>query len=142
MIGFQRVSTAAPAARFIRSIADELTLHDCDAHQVARAPVALHEAPGARYVNCVPGVPEPVALEFHPGLVSGRFAVALDHNAVEASIASRVCVVGNESTREERLSVSWAAIFVCSSFGSVGFLSRRIFYESQANSLHQVPLAE
>ena len=64
-------------------------MHDGHAHQVARAPVALDEAPGAGHEDGVPAVPEVAALEAGAGLVAGRLAVALDHDAVEAGIAVR-----------------------------------------------------
>lgn len=66
---------------------NELTLHYGHTHQVSRAPIALNKTPGARHIDRIPRVPEPVALEFYPRLVSGRFAVALNNHTVEASVA-------------------------------------------------------
>ncbi len=54
--------------------------------KMSGAPVALDEAPGAGGVDGVPGVPEAVVFESDSRLVSGRLAVALDHDAVEAGI--------------------------------------------------------
>lgn len=65
---------------------EKLTLHYGHAHQVARAPIALNETPSTGHVDGIPRVPEPVALEFYPRLVSGRLAVAFDNNAMEAGV--------------------------------------------------------
>ena len=53
---------------------------------MSRAPVTLDKPPGPGYVDSVPGVPEPVVLKLDPGLVAGRFAVTLDHDAVETRV--------------------------------------------------------
>ena len=50
------------------------------------APVTLDEPPGPSHVDRVPGVSEPVVLKLDPGLVAGRLAVTLDHDAVETSV--------------------------------------------------------
>lgn len=56
--------------------------------EMARPPVALHEAPRARHVHGVPRVPEAVVFEPHAGLVARRLAVAFDHDAVEAGVTA------------------------------------------------------
>ena len=53
---------------------------------MSSSPVALHKAPGAGHIDGVPRVPEPVVLEADTGLVSRRFAVAFDDDAVQTSI--------------------------------------------------------
>lgn len=57
--------------------------------EVARAPVALHEAPRARHVHGVPRVAEAVVLEAHARLVAGRLGVALDHDAVQSGVRAQ-----------------------------------------------------
>lgn len=63
-----------------------LTLHHGHAHQVARAPVALDEAPSSGHKDGVPGVPKAAALKAESRLVAGRFAVTLDDHAVKARV--------------------------------------------------------
>jgi len=52
-------------------------------------PITLDEPPGPRHVHSVPRVPEPVILEFDPGLVSSRLAVSLDDHTVQTSVTAK-----------------------------------------------------
>lgn len=67
-----------------------LTLHHGHAHEMARAPIALHEPPSARNVDRIPGVPESVTFKPDTWLVSGRLAESLDDNAVKSGVAAQV----------------------------------------------------
>ena len=51
------------------------------------SPVALDEAPCPCHVHSVPRIPEPVVLKLDARLVARRFAVALDHHAMQTGIA-------------------------------------------------------
>ena len=63
--------------------------HFLGVDEVPGPPVALHEPPSSGHVDGVPRVPETVVLEPDPRLVSGGFAVALDHDAVKTGKAGK-----------------------------------------------------
>lgn len=87
LIGFKNIEKNKILCEFACLLdAASLTLHDGNAHQMARAPVALHKTPSARNINSIPRIPEPVALELDARLIASRLAKTFNHNTIEASV--------------------------------------------------------
>lgn len=87
-----------------------LTLHNGDAYEMPRAPVALNKSPGASYVDCVPRVPESVAFESHTWLISSRLAIAFDHNTVEAGVTALGVESSRVESRRDETRLFWVAL--------------------------------
>lgn len=57
--------------------------------QMSGPPIALDESPRASNVDCVPTIPESIVLEANAWLITGRFAVTLDHYTVQSRVTVR-----------------------------------------------------
>ena len=55
--------------------------------KVTGSPVALDKAPSSSHVNRIPRIAEAVVFEAHAGLVTRRFRITLDDDAMESGVA-------------------------------------------------------
>jgi len=76
--------------------------HFLGVDEVASTPVALHESPSACHVHGIPRIPESWIFKSDAGLVTGRFRVTFDHDAMQPSIAVK------RESRINRLRPKWS----------------------------------